>query len=76
MWEKATENIVFDEEIKRKICEKNPWALCKIIEKLLEAAKRGYWKADKNVIDRLKREYLEIEKILEDKVTFPKNTGI
>ena len=76
MWEKATENMVFNEAIKRKICGKNPWALCKIIEKLLEAAKRGYWKADKSVIDRLKREYLEVEKILEDKVAFPKNTRI
>ncbi|MBC7129695.1 cobaltochelatase subunit CobN, partial [Candidatus Bathyarchaeota archaeon] len=42
MWEKAAENIVFDEKRKQKILDANPWVLCKIIERLLEAAKRGY----------------------------------
>lgn len=68
MWEKATENIIFDEKRKEKILETNPWTLSKIIERLLEAAKRGYWDADKNTLDKLKREYLEIEKILEDRM--------
>ncbi len=33
----------------------NPWAMRKIIEKLIEAYERGYWKTNNNTIAELRK---------------------
>ena len=59
---------VLDEEMKRFFQENNPWALEEISRRLLEAAERGLWKADQEVLDALKKSYLSIESWLEEKM--------
>lgn len=68
MWEKVAENIVLDKERAEKIKKSNPWALRKIVQRLLEAAKRGYWQAEIETLKKLENEYLKIEQILEDMI--------
>ena len=65
MWNLAAQNIVFDEERKERMKAENPWAFMKTISRLLEANKRGYWKAEKETIERLEEEYMATELILE-----------
>ena len=65
MWEKVAEKLVFDESRAKTMREDNPWAYQKLIGRLLEAAKRGYWAAKKETIERLEREYLSVEELLE-----------
>ncbi len=38
----------------------NPHALAQSIERMLEAARQGYWKADKTTVDELKARYREL----------------
>ncbi len=66
MYERIAQRFVFDPKTNKWIKEVNPYALQNILEKLLEAISRGMWKADKEVEERLKREYLKIEGTLED----------
>jgi len=74
MWNKVAENIVFNKERSEKIKKENPWALRKVISRLLEAEKRGYWKADKETLEKLEEEYLRLEDILEES-TYVKGGG-
>ena len=66
MWESVAENIVFNSERAEKMKNTNIWAFQKIIGRLLEASKRGYWKASREMIEKLEDEYLRIEGILEE----------
>ncbi len=66
MWNLAAQNIVFDKERNEKMKEENPWAFMKAVSRLLEANKRGYWKADQETIKRLEDEYMSVEYMLED----------
>lgn len=59
---------VLDEEMRRFFQENNPWALEEISRRLLEAAERGLWVADREVLDALKESYLSIESWLEEKM--------
>ena len=43
----------------------NPWALQRIAEILLEAAQRGYWDADQEILQDLQSLYLSIEGVIE-----------
>ena len=66
MWESVAENIVFNAERAEKMKDINIWAFRKIIKRLLEASKRGYWKANEETIKKLEDEYLKTEEILEE----------
>jgi cobaltochelatase CobN len=68
MWRSVAENTVFNAERAEKMRNVNIWAFRKIIKKLLEASKRGYWKADKETIEKLEEEYLKTEEILEEEI--------
>ena len=46
--------------------EVNPWALHSIAGRLLEAGKRGMWKAGAESLEYLQQIYLEMEGIAED----------
>ncbi|MFR9749992.1 cobaltochelatase subunit CobN [Nocardia sp. 004] len=66
MYEKLTENYVFD-DMNRKFMEKsNPWALHGIAERLLEAVERKLWEhPEQDTLDRLRQVYLDTEGELE-----------
>jgi cobaltochelatase CobN len=68
MWEKVAENIIFDAERAEKMKHINIWAFRKVIKRLLEASKRGYWRADKEILERLEREYMKTEEMLEEEI--------
>ena len=59
---------VFNEEMREWFKENNIYALEEIMRRLIEAYKRGLWKADQDTIDRLLEAYVEVEGILEDEM--------
>lgn len=63
-----TEKFVLDEENRKFFEEDNPWALEEIARRLLEAANRGLWDADQEMLDSLREYYLEIEGWLEERM--------
>jgi len=80
-WEASTQEVddwifndiantfVNDEEMRKFFEENNPYALEEISRRLLEAEQRGLWDADKETLENLKNNYLEIESWMEDQVT-------
>ncbi|MEM1658154.1 MAG: magnesium chelatase subunit H [Candidatus Jordarchaeales archaeon] len=66
MWNLAAQNIVLNDERREKMRKENPWAFMKTVSRLLEANKRGYWKADKETLRRLEDEYAATESMLEE----------
>ncbi len=65
MYEQLAEKFALDKEFADWLKEVNPWALQNIAERLLEAIQRGMWKADKEMHEKLRKTYLEIEGELE-----------
>jgi len=65
-WDRVAEKLVLDEETRASITENNPWAMAKIIDKLLEAYRRGYWKADLKTVEELEKIKRRVEKYIED----------
>jgi cobaltochelatase CobN len=66
MYEKLTESYVLDASTREFFARSNPWALHGITERLLEAADRKLWDSPPpELIDALKRAYLETEGDLE-----------
>jgi cobaltochelatase CobN len=61
IWDEVAERIVFDEEVRQRMEEANPWARQQIIDHLLEAERRGYWQASEEKLEELKEAYLGIE---------------
>ena len=61
MYESLARAYVLDEKMKKWMNEVNPYARQNILDKLLEAISRGMWKADPDMEEQLKEEYLEIE---------------
>ena len=67
--DKVAERFVLDDEMHERLRKNNLYAAKEIIEKLLEANKRGYWDADQKVIERLEDEFIEIDGLLEEKIS-------
>jgi len=67
VWDEVAERIVFNEEVRRKMEEANPWAMEDIMKHLLEAERRGYWETTEEELDRLKNLYLELEGWIEER---------
>jgi cobaltochelatase CobN len=59
---------VLDDEMRKEFEKNNPWALEEIGRRLLEAAERGLWNADEQVLEELKNNYLEIESWIEERM--------
>jgi len=66
VWNKVAERFVFDEEMFERLKTNNPYATKSILERLLEANKRGYWKVDREVLDKLEEKYLKLDGMLEE----------
>lgn len=67
MYEKYAEKYALDPEMQEWFKEVNPWALHRISEVLLEAERRGLWKADQKTKKELEKLYLSIEGELEER---------
>jgi cobaltochelatase CobN len=66
MYERLTEQYVFDDVNRKFMAESNPWALHGMAERLLEAVTRGMWaEPHTDTVDGLKRALLETEGELE-----------
>ncbi|MDK2937425.1 MAG: cobaltochelatase CobN [Eubacteriaceae bacterium] len=66
MYEKISENFLFNEERREWINSVNPWAIHAMTERLLEAAQREMWDAKEETLDKLKAIYMEIEGDIEE----------
>ncbi|ABK14624.1 MAG: magnesium chelatase subunit H [Methanothrix sp.] len=66
VWSSIAERYMFDETTRQKLLENNHYAAVKIGEWLMEAHRRGYWKAEDDEIERLRRSCLEMEGEIED----------
>lgn len=66
MYEKLAQAYALDPAVQDWMKEVNPWALQRITETLLEAEKRGLWKAADETMDKLESLYLDIEGELEE----------
>jgi cobaltochelatase CobN len=67
IFDDIAETFVNDDEMRRFFGESNPHALEEIARRLLEARQRDLWDADPQVLDDLKKNYLEIESWMEDR---------
>lgn len=61
MYERLASTFVLDEEFAEWTKEVNPWARQNMLERLLEAAQRGLWDADPELLDELRRLYADAE---------------
>ena len=61
MYEQYAEKYVLDKDMADWMNDVNPWARKRIIETLLEADKRGLWKADEEMEKKLEELYLDVE---------------
>jgi len=68
IFDDITRTFVINEENRKFFEEVNPWALEEMARRLLEAERRGVWKADPEVLKELQEHYLEIEGWMEDKM--------
>lgn len=67
MYQKYAEKYALDTGMQQWMKEVNPWALQRIAETLLEAARRGLWQADAAIKNELEQLYLSIEGELEER---------
>jgi cobaltochelatase CobN len=66
MYEKAAQTWALDKEMADWMKKVNPYARQNILDKLLEAIKRGMWRTTSEMEERLKEAYLELEGRLEE----------
>ena len=66
MYERLAHKYALDPQMQEWMKSVNPYALENILNKLLEAIKRGLWKASEDVEKRLRDAYLELEGIIEE----------
>jgi len=68
MYQEIANNYVFNREMEEFFRKNNPYALMNITERLLEAIERGKWKASEEMKEKLRRKYLEIEGMVEERL--------
>ncbi len=64
-WRQVAERYVFDDVLRRRMLENNPYASADLVQTLGEAIQRGYWDATEEEQRQLKEAYLEIETWIE-----------
>lgn len=68
IWSDIAKRYIFDKNMRERLAKNNKWATMEIIERLLEANKRGYWNATEDELQELKNAYLQIENLIEEKI--------
>ncbi len=66
VFDSIAETFVLDGEMKEWFQENNKWALESMTRRLLEAEQRNLWKPDPDILNDLKKAYLDIESWLEE----------
>jgi len=66
IFDEIAQAFILDQAMKEWFDRVNPWALEEIGRRLLEAASRGIWQPDPDLLENLKEVYLDIEARLED----------
>jgi len=61
VFDEVAERFMFDEELRKKLQQNNPYAAMKIGELLIESERRGYWQAEKEKLERLRAIVLDME---------------
>ncbi|MEW5920590.1 MAG: cobaltochelatase subunit CobN [Bacillota bacterium] len=61
VFEEVGDRLIFDEEMRRRLQDNNPYAAVKIGELLVETERRGYWQADPDKLDKLRDLVLQME---------------
>jgi cobaltochelatase CobN len=69
LWDKIVERFVLDEKLFNALKELNAYATREMLEKLLEAERRGYWEPGELLKKEIEEKYLELEGILEEKIS-------
>lgn len=67
IWDKAYNQYIENEELREKLKDNNRFAMMDIIQNMLQANNRGYWDANEDQINNLKKLYLELENWVEFK---------
>ena len=65
VYEGYANKYALDKTVQDWMRDVNPWALQRIAEILLEAAQRGYWDTDQEILQDLQSLYLSIEGVIE-----------
>ena len=68
IFDDITRTYILDNEMREFFEEKNPWALEEMGRRLLEAYERDLWDPDPEVLDKLKKHYIEIEGWMEERM--------
>ena len=68
VFDEVAKTYVLNDEMRRWFEENNVWALEEITRRLIEAAERGLWNADEEVLKKLRSVYGEIEGLMEEQV--------
>ncbi|MCS7130469.1 MAG: cobaltochelatase subunit CobN, partial [Archaeoglobaceae archaeon] len=66
IWERVAERFVLDEKMFKRLKDLNVYATLEIVERLLEAEKRGYWKVSDEIRKRIEEKFLDLDGILEE----------
>jgi len=64
-WSKVAKRFVFDDAMRQRLMENNPYATAEIIRKLGEADYRGYWQPTEAEQEKLKEIYHDVEAEIE-----------
>ncbi len=67
MYERFSEKFILDDETRRWLEEKNPYALMEMLDRMHEAIDRGLWDADEDMKEKLREAYIEAEGIVEER---------
>jgi len=65
VFDEVADKLIFDEEMRNRLQSNNPYATMRIAELLIEAERRGYWKADEERMKRLRDIILNMESVVE-----------
>lgn len=68
IWSAIAERYIFDNEMQEKLIKNNQYAAAEVVKRLLEAEKRGYWKAAEQEREKLRLAFLDIEGRIEEDV--------
>lgn len=68
IYEDVYDSYVEDEDLRTRLIDNNPYAYMDILEHMMEYYNRGYWDADEEKIEKIKKLYLELEGDIEEKL--------
>ncbi|GAB4822001.1 hypothetical protein N2152v2_009047 [Parachlorella kessleri] len=64
-WDQAAQTYAFDPEMAARLRKANPQAFSNVLRRFLEAAGRGMWNADPDMLQKLQQMYAELDEEIE-----------